>query len=111
MSAGDTTYTRPRRHRRVPYERRIQLQTMTWPDLAAALARDVSYGGIGLELKQPVRPGDRFLFILELPDGQKKRLTAEVRYAGPDGRVGLSWVELDPEALAALQSFVDGLAA
>src|SRR5262245_2282581 len=114
MPGTGPTYQPTRRYPRVLWRGVIALTAPTWPDVAGALVRDVSYGGIGLELERPVRRGDRFTFTLE-GHGAARTLVAEVRYAADAGglryRVGMRWIDLGPEDTRALEAFIDTLAA
>jgi hypothetical protein len=105
-------YQPTRRHRRVAWRGVIALTAPSWPDIADAVVRDVSYGGIALEIERPVHRGDRFTFALE-SNGAARTIVGEVRYTADAGglryRVGLRWLDLTPEDVKAVEAFVDNI--
>ena len=99
-----------RQHPRVPLADPVFLQVAGWASLSAA-GRDVSYGGISLQLPHEVTRGDRMIFDAEGADGSHYELVGEVRYVrhsdAGDYVAGLRWLNADDRAGAFIEAFVD----
>ena len=98
-----------RRTRRLPCTLPVKLTRPPLPN--TAFARDLSESGAQLDTLAPLTSGQSVEVELELDDGQKVQLKAEVTRDNLDGRaVGLRWMDLTSEAAGQLQIQLDRLA-
>lgn len=99
-----------RRHSRIPMSDPVFLQVPGWASLEAG-GRDVSRGGIALQLSHAVARGDRMIFDVESADGSRFELVGEVCYVrdaeAGDYVAGLRWLNADSRIDAFIESFVD----
>jgi c-di-GMP-binding flagellar brake protein YcgR len=67
-------------------------------------SRNLSLGGMLVDLAEPVALGSRLRLVFDLPDGQGEiDALAEVRWTDPDLGIGVQFLGLRPQAVYRLQ--------
>ena len=98
-----------RRTRRLPCTLPVKLTRPPLPN--TAFARDLSESGAQLDTLAPLTSGQAVEVEIELDDGNKVQLTAEVTRDNLDGRaVGLRWMDVTAPATDLLLAQLDRLA-
>ncbi len=110
MVAIAETNSVARRHPRVPMSDPVFLQIPGWSSLAAT-GRDLSEGGMALQLPHVVARGDRMIFDVEASDGSRFELVGEVCYVrdgdGGEYVAGLRWLNADVRVRSMVEERTD----
>jgi uncharacterized protein (TIGR02266 family) len=93
---------------RVPYLCEVQCEGIDFGTLTTRI-NDLSTGGVFIDAETPFPVGSSFAFKFRVPD-KEVRVTGEVRYTMPKIGMGVRFVDLGAEDLAAISSVVEDLA-
>lgn len=93
---------------RVPYLCEVQCEGIDFGTLTTRI-NDLSTGGVFIDAETPFPVGSSFAFKFKVPD-KEVRVTGEVRYSMPKIGMGVRFVDLGAEDLAAISSVVEDLA-
>ena len=93
---------------RVPYLCEVQCEGIDFGTLITRI-NDLSTGGVFIDAETPFPVGSSFAFKFRVPD-KEVRVTGEVRYSMPKIGMGVRFLDLGAEDLAAISSVVEDLA-
>jgi uncharacterized protein (TIGR02266 family) len=93
---------------RVPYLCEVQCEGIDFGTLTTRI-NDLSTGGVFIDAETPFPVGSSFAFKFRVPD-KEVRVTGEVRYSMPKIGMGVRFLDLGAEDLAAISSVVEDLA-
>ncbi|OGR14544.1 MAG: hypothetical protein A2341_04775 [Deltaproteobacteria bacterium RIFOXYB12_FULL_58_9] len=93
----DTKNKERRRHERQTLERYIQIRAPGWSDLSV-WGLDLSPGGIGLAVDRKVKPGDRFIFLVNgAREVEAEVCNVRTQPDEPRFLAGLRWLSKKPK--------------
>jgi hypothetical protein len=103
----------PRRHPRFPLAATAFVRSSCWQTLVRVRTIDLSEEGVALSSFLPAMPGAEVRLVLMMPDGQRVKVTGEVRYSTPmrsrtggDWRIGIRWREIPFELKTTLRAML-----